>query len=46
VEHKLILNADGSPWLFFDLKRDPLEMENLAADPARSKEIEKLKTLL
>ena len=43
---KLVLNADGSPWLFFDLETDPLEMENLAADPARSGEIEELGRLV
>src|SRR4051812_46002363 len=26
---KLILNQDDSPWLFFDLERDPLEQTNL-----------------
>jgi arylsulfatase A-like enzyme len=36
---KLVLNADGSPWLFFDLAGDPLEMRNLAGDPARAGEI-------
>jgi len=36
---KLVLNADGSPWLFFDLERDPLELTNLAAEPARAGEI-------
>ena len=40
---KLVLNADGSPWLFFDLKNDPLEMENLAGDPAQRAEIEELR---
>ncbi len=30
---KLVLNADGTPWLFFDLEQDPLEMRNLAGDP-------------
>ena len=40
---KLILNADGSPWLFFDLVRDPLEMENLAGDPAHAAEIARLR---
>lgn len=29
---KLILNADGTPWLGFDLDRDPWEVRNLAAD--------------
>jgi hypothetical protein len=36
---KLALNADGTPWLFFDLERDPLEQVNLAGDPARAGEI-------
>jgi arylsulfatase A-like enzyme len=36
---KLVLNADGSPWLFFDLENDPLEQSNLAGDPARAAEI-------
>ncbi|HTL66450.1 MAG TPA: sulfatase-like hydrolase/transferase [Lacunisphaera sp.] len=44
--HKLVLNADGSPWLFFDLANDPLEMKNLVEDPARRPEIEELKALL
>jgi hypothetical protein len=39
VDRKLILNADGSPWLFFDLAGDPLEMRNLAGDPGRAREI-------
>jgi len=38
-ERKLILNADGSPWLYFNLRDDPLEMKNLASDPARAREI-------
>jgi arylsulfatase A-like enzyme len=45
-QHKLVLNADGSPWLYFDLERDPLEMKNLAVDPARAREIEELKRLI
>jgi arylsulfatase A-like enzyme len=36
---KLVLNDDGTPWLFFDLERDPLEQTNLAGDPARAAEI-------
>jgi arylsulfatase A-like enzyme len=39
---KLILNADGTPWLYFDLGADPLEMRNLAGDPARAGEIRAL----
>lgn len=41
--HKVVLKrgADGreAPWLFFDLEHDPLEMKNLAEDPARSGEL-------
>lgn len=40
---KLVLNEDGSPWLFFDLEQDPGELENLAGDPARRDEIEALR---
>jgi arylsulfatase A-like enzyme len=41
---KLILQPDGSPWLFFDLEKDPWEMQNLAADPNCRAEIESLRT--
>ncbi len=27
---KLVLNSEGTPWLHFDLERDPFELENLA----------------
>ena len=40
---KLVLNADGSPWLFFDLEHDPGEECNLAGDPARAAEIADLR---
>ncbi len=40
---KLVLNADGTPWLFFDLERDPQELKNLTADPARAGEIAALR---
>jgi arylsulfatase A-like enzyme len=36
---KLVLGQDRSPWLYFDLEEDPLEMRNLAADPSRAGEI-------
>ncbi len=40
---KLVLNADGSPWLFFDLESDPGEEINLAAAPERAGEIAALR---
>lgn len=40
---KLVLNADGSPWLFFDLESDPGETKNLANIPARAAEIANLR---
>ncbi len=50
TRHKLILKTepDGSdrPWLFFDLGSDPLEMKNLAGDPAYEATIEKLRGLM
>jgi len=46
AQHKLVLNADGTPWLYFDLERDPLEMKNLAGDPARRGEIEEMRRWL
>jgi arylsulfatase A-like enzyme len=42
---KLVLNADGSPWLLFDLERDPGERENLAGEPARAGELGALRAL-
>jgi arylsulfatase A-like enzyme len=46
ARHKLVLNADGSPWLYFDLERDPLEMTNLVGDPAHAREIGELSGLV
>lgn len=43
---KLVLNPDGSPWMFFDLERDPWEQENLAEDHARTGEIEAWRQLI
>jgi arylsulfatase A-like enzyme len=40
---KLVLGSDGAPWLFFDLENDPLEMKNLAGNPARSGEMAALR---
>jgi arylsulfatase A-like enzyme len=42
---KLVLNADGSPWLLFDLENDPMESRNLAGDPAWAAEIATLRSL-
>lgn len=36
---KLVLNAEGAPWLFYDLEHDPFEMENLASVAERQSEI-------
>jgi arylsulfatase A-like enzyme len=43
---KLVLNDDGSPWLFFDLLQDPYERENLIDDPTRVAEIRALRSQL
>lgn len=40
---KLVLNADDSPWLFFDLESDPFELRNLAEDRSRAAEIAALR---
>jgi arylsulfatase A-like enzyme len=45
-QHKLVLRADGAPWLYFNLENDPLEMNNLAGDPGRREEIEALRRLM
>lgn len=46
AERKLVVNEDGSPWLFFDLARDPLEQTNLVDDAHRREEIERLRALV
>jgi arylsulfatase A-like enzyme len=38
-QRKLVLNEDGSPWLFFDLERDPGEQRNLVGEPSHAAEI-------
>lgn len=43
---KLVLNADGTPWLYFDLGEDPGELRNLVSDPARTDEISRLRALV
>ncbi|HZL45825.1 MAG TPA: sulfatase, partial [Opitutaceae bacterium] len=37
---KLVLTADGVPWMYFDLERDPGEEINLRDDPSRATEME------
>ena len=44
AERKLVLGPEGAPWLLFDLERDLLEQANLAEDPARAAEIERLRS--
>lgn len=44
--HKLILHADGTPWLYYDLEADPWELRNLADDADRQEEIAALLPLL
>jgi arylsulfatase A-like enzyme len=36
---KLVLGEDRTPWLFFDLENDPLELDNLVGNPSRAAEI-------
>jgi len=36
---KFVVNADGTPWLYFHLDRDPGEQRNLVGDPAHAAEI-------
>lgn len=38
-EWKFVRQADGRPWLFFDLKNDPYELKNLANDPRYAGEL-------
>ena len=46
TDRKLVLNADGTPWMFFDLENDPLEMRNLVGGASRAAEIAELRALL
>jgi hypothetical protein len=34
-----VLGEDRTPWLFFDLENDPLELDNLVGNPSRAAEI-------
>ncbi len=42
----LVLNADGSPWLFFDLKNDPHERRNLVRDAEWAREIAEWRAMI
>ncbi len=43
---KLILQPDGSPWLFFNLERDPFEQHNLAKNSAHAAELARWQALV
>jgi arylsulfatase A-like enzyme len=45
-KRKLVLNADDSPWLFFDLESDPGERQNLVEDARRGGEMAELRQKL
>ena len=46
AEWKFVVNDDGAPWLMFDLANDPLELRNLANEPAYERERDRLSALL
>jgi arylsulfatase A-like enzyme len=43
---KLVLNAEGRPWLLFDLQLDPFEQHNLAAAPELQEQRDALQRVL
>lgn len=45
-QRKLVVNADGSPWLFFDLEKDPGEQNDLSGNPVHRAEIAALAQLI
>ena len=45
-ERKLVLQADGTPWLYFDLTADPGEQRNLANGPEFQKEIQRFSEMI
>jgi arylsulfatase A-like enzyme len=44
-ETKLVLNADASPWLLFDLRKDPGELNNLVGTPGQEARVATLQAL-
>jgi arylsulfatase A-like enzyme len=42
ASRKLVVNDDGSPWLFFDLVQDPGEQRNRVSEPSCRAEITRL----
>lgn len=46
VTRKLVLNPDGSDWLYFERDRDPDERVNRATDPATAEERQTLRALI
>ena len=45
-KRKLVINADGSTWQYYDLANDPDELRNLAHIPEYQAEIENLKGII
>ena len=45
-KRKLVINADGSTWQYYDLANDPDELRNLAHIPEYKAEIENLKGII
>ena len=46
ARHKLILQADGEPWLLYDLVTDPDELHNLVGDPSARADLNRLRNLV
>lgn len=44
--HKLIVQADGTPWMWYDLAIDPGEQTNLVGEPDSTGERERLRVML
>jgi arylsulfatase A-like enzyme len=46
ADRKLVLNADGSPWLLFDLRADPWENTDLSGHKKSAAEISRLRLMM